>query len=76
MRILYGVVGEGMGHAMRSRVVIDHLGLELLGELEVGAHVARPAARHRAPEVAEDGVEVPDLVVLVDEGEAPDLVHA
>ncbi len=25
MRILYGVVGEGMGHAMRSRVVIDHL---------------------------------------------------
>lgn len=25
MRILYGVVGEGMGHAIRSRVVIDHL---------------------------------------------------
>ena len=25
MRILYGVVGEGMGHAMRSRVVIGHL---------------------------------------------------
>jgi uncharacterized protein (TIGR00661 family) len=25
MRILYGVVGEGMGHAMRSRVVLDHL---------------------------------------------------
>jgi len=25
MRILYGVVGEGMGHAMRSRVVIDQL---------------------------------------------------
>jgi uncharacterized protein (TIGR00661 family) len=25
MRLLYGVVGEGMGHAMRSRVVIDHL---------------------------------------------------
>ncbi|MBI4956545.1 MAG: teichoic acid biosynthesis protein [Myxococcales bacterium] len=25
MRILYGVVGEGMGHAMRSRVVIAHL---------------------------------------------------
>jgi uncharacterized protein (TIGR00661 family) len=23
--ILYGVVGEGMGHAIRSRVVIDHL---------------------------------------------------
>ncbi len=25
MRILYGVVGEGMGHATRSRVVISHL---------------------------------------------------
>ncbi len=25
MRILYGVVGEGMGHATRSRVVIDEL---------------------------------------------------
>ena len=25
MRILYGVVGEGMGHATRSRVVLEHL---------------------------------------------------
>src|SRR5262245_42233725 len=25
MKILYGVVGEGMGHAIRSRVVLDHL---------------------------------------------------
>lgn len=25
MRILYGVVGEGMGHATRSRVVLQHL---------------------------------------------------
>lgn len=25
MKILYGVVGEGMGHAMRSRVVVQHL---------------------------------------------------
>lgn len=25
MRLLYGVVGEGMGHATRSRVVIEHL---------------------------------------------------
>lgn len=25
MRILYGVVGEGLGHAMRSRVVLEHL---------------------------------------------------
>jgi uncharacterized protein (TIGR00661 family) len=25
MKILYGVVGEGMGHAMRSRVILQHL---------------------------------------------------
>src|SRR5262245_25271863 len=25
MNILYGVVGEGMGHATRSRVVLEHL---------------------------------------------------
>jgi uncharacterized protein (TIGR00661 family) len=25
MRILYGVVGEGMGHAMRSGVILEHL---------------------------------------------------
>src|SRR4051812_50113572 len=25
MKILYGVVGEGMGHAMRSRVMLSHL---------------------------------------------------
>ena len=25
MKILYGVVGEGMGHAMRSRVVLEEL---------------------------------------------------
>ncbi|MFO0584886.1 MAG: glycosyltransferase family protein [Anaeromyxobacter sp.] len=27
-RILYGVAGEGMGHAIRSRVIIDHLARE------------------------------------------------
>lgn len=32
MRILYGVVGEGMGHATRSRVTIEHL-------LQQGHHV-------------------------------------
>lgn len=25
VKILYGVVGEGMGHAMRSKVILDHL---------------------------------------------------
>lgn len=32
MKILYGVVGEGMGHAMRSRVILEHL---VKGEHEV-----------------------------------------
>jgi uncharacterized protein (TIGR00661 family) len=36
MRILYGVVGEGLGHAMRSRVVLEHL-LERGHEVEVVA---------------------------------------
>jgi uncharacterized protein (TIGR00661 family) len=36
MRILYGVVGEGMGHAIRSRVVIEHL-LDQGHELEIMA---------------------------------------
>ncbi len=34
MRILYGVVGEGMGHAMRSRVVLERL-LALGHEVEI-----------------------------------------
>jgi uncharacterized protein (TIGR00661 family) len=36
MKILYGVVGEGMGHAMRSRVVLEHL-LAQGHELEIMA---------------------------------------
>lgn len=34
MKILYGVVGEGMGHAMRSRVVLEHL-IEQGHEVEI-----------------------------------------
>lgn len=34
MKILYGVVGEGMGHAMRSRVVLTHL-VEQGHEIEI-----------------------------------------
>ena len=26
MRILYGVTGEGMGHATRSKVILEHAG--------------------------------------------------
>ncbi len=36
MRVLYGVVGEGMGHAIRSRVIIEHL-LEIGHDIEVMA---------------------------------------
>lgn len=36
MKILYGVVGEGMGHAMRSRVVLEHL-VQQGHELEIMA---------------------------------------
>src|SRR5262249_56245575 len=36
MKILYGVVGEGMGHAMRSRVVLAHL-VEQGHEVEIMA---------------------------------------
>jgi len=36
MRILYGVVGEGMGHATRSKVILDHvLGVAGLHEVEI-----------------------------------------
>ena len=41
MRILYGVVGEGMGHALRSRVVLDYLlaeGHEVLVVVSGRAH--------------------------------------
>lgn len=36
MKLLYGVVGEGMGHAMRSRVLIEHL-LDAGHEVEIMA---------------------------------------
>jgi uncharacterized protein (TIGR00661 family) len=36
VKVLYGVVGEGMGHAMRSRVVLEHL-VEQGHEVEIMA---------------------------------------
>jgi len=44
MRILYGVVGEGMGHATRSRVVLE----ELVKEHEVHVVVSGRAQRYLA----------------------------
>src|SRR3954451_8999856 len=35
MKILYGVVGEGMGHAMRSRVILEHLVVTEQHEVEI-----------------------------------------
>lgn len=43
-RILYGVAGEGMGHAIRSRVVIDHL---------AGAHDVQVVVSGRAHDYLE-----------------------
>jgi uncharacterized protein (TIGR00661 family) len=37
MKILYGVVGEGMGHAMRSRVILEHLVTTERHEVEIMA---------------------------------------
>jgi uncharacterized protein (TIGR00661 family) len=37
MKILYGVVGEGMGHAMRSRVILEHLVATEQHEVEIMA---------------------------------------
>jgi uncharacterized protein (TIGR00661 family) len=35
MKILYGVVGEGMGHAMRSRVILEHLVVQQHHDVEI-----------------------------------------
>lgn len=53
MKILYGVVGEGMGHAMRSRVVLEHLiaeghEVEVMASSRAGEYLgARFANVHR-----------------------------
>jgi len=51
MRVLYGVVGEGMGHATRSRVVLEHLldaGHQVLVVVSGRAHgFLRDALAHR-----------------------------
>ncbi|MGN6108202.1 MAG: glycosyltransferase family protein [Kofleriaceae bacterium] len=40
MKILYGVTGEGLGHAMRSRVIAEHL--------RDRGHTVKLTASHRA----------------------------
>lgn len=46
MRILYGVVGEGMGHATRSRVVLDELVRDHEVHIVVSGRAREYLARH------------------------------
>ncbi len=53
MRILYGAVGEGLGHAMRSRVVAEHL-IAQGHEVKMAASgQALPYFREHLPDVQE-----------------------
>ena len=64
MRILYGVVGEGMGHATRSKVVLRHL--------EEQGHTLRIVVSGRAFKFLEksfdDVVEIRGLTIAYDDG--------
>ena len=53
MRILYGVVGEGMGHATRSKVVIDHLIAKKHKVKIVASGRAHSFLKRHFPDVAE-----------------------
>lgn len=67
MRILYGVVGEGMGHATRSRVVIEHLldqGHELLVVVSGRAHAFLADVLAQAAVRAPGAVEVREIAGL------------
>ena len=52
MRILYGVVGEGMGHAIRSRVILDELvkrhDVQVVVSGRAHDYLARRAGEHLA----------------------------
>ncbi len=64
MKLLYGVVGEGMGHATRSKVVIEHL--------ESRGHsvkiVASGRAFHFLSQAFPDVVEIAGLTLHYDNG--------
>lgn len=66
MKILYGVVGEGMGHAIRSRVVLDHL--------VAGGHDVEIMASSRAADFLakrfEDVHKIHGLHIIYDENRA------
>ncbi len=68
-------VVDGVEVAPALEVADDHVGAEAVGDVEVRLDVAGPAAGDGALEVLEQRAEVFDLVVLGDDGEAPDLLH-
>jgi len=72
-RILYGIVGEGMGHATRSRVVLEHL----LGQgIEVMVVVSGKAHRFLLERFAgRQGIEIEEIhgLTMSFEGNALDL---
>ncbi|HNS99355.1 MAG TPA: glycosyltransferase family protein, partial [Polyangiaceae bacterium] len=64
MRVLYGVVGEGMGHATRSKVVIAHL-LENNHRVRI---VVSGRAYHFLKKHFDDVVEIQGLSITYDDG--------
>jgi uncharacterized protein (TIGR00661 family) len=62
MRILYGVVGEGMGHAIRSRVVLDELvknhEVQVVVSGRAHDYLAKRAAELSQPEGSPDPLQV------------------
>lgn len=57
MRVLYGIAGEGMGHAIRSRVLIEHL-LRQRHRVRIAASGSSVLAYLRESLGAQEGVDI------------------
>jgi uncharacterized protein (TIGR00661 family) len=66
MRLLYGVVGEGMGHAMRSAVVLEHL---VRQGHDVRIVVSGRAAKYLADRYPGRVVEITGLTMVYEDNE-------
>lgn len=66
MRILYGVVGEGMGHAIRSQVVMEHL---LAEGHEISILASSRAADYLAKRFAGGVKKIHGLHIITEENE-------